>query len=302
MGFLGVYGHVNIDYLLRLKELPAAERTVPITESQVRLGGTGGNIARAAAALGVPTSLAACVGDDFPVAYRELLESAHIDLTDLRHVPGSTPKVWVLTVPDGPQSCVIDQGVMNDGVARPALDYTWLNSSWVHFTTGDPTDWLRAAKEARRAGKQVAFDPGQELAYRYSSSQLEAFLNQSHLFVCNESEVKRVLHLLGYGDVRQLLDHTPRVLVTRGPQGVRLVSDAETLDVPACPLRGSVGVDPTGAGDVFRAGAYAALYRGGSWLEALRTGAVAASLFLEQRGNRFPSWSDVVARREEWAP
>jgi len=300
MAFLGVYGHVNVDHILLVPELPGPERTVSVKQSLIRLGGTGGNIARAAASLGVSTSLAACVGDDFPDEYRHLLESSGLDLTDLKHVPGPTPKIWIVSVPGGAQNAIIDQGVMGDSFERPKLDFAWLNSDWVHFTTGAPADWLEPAQAASQAGKRIAFDPAQELAYRYTSRVFETLLNDSDLFVCNEHELPRALDLLGYGDARQLFDHTDRILVTRGERGARLIQPKETLDVAACPVRGSKRVESTGAGDVFRAGLYAGLFRSEPWPEALRAASVAASLFLENEGNRFPSWSDVVERREEW--
>lgn len=301
MGFLGVYGHVNVDYILLLKALPGPETTLPVERTLVRLGGTGGNVARAATALGVPTSLAACVGDDFPPEYRRSLEAAGIDTTDLRHVPGTTSKVWILSVPNGPQSAVIDQGVMNDGVERPRLDYCWLNSTWVHFTTGNPPEWLAAAREAKRAGKHVAFDPAQELSYRYTSRTFEDLLNQSDLFLCNEHELPRALELLGYAAPEQLFDHTPRVLVTRGDRGTLLLTPTGRLEVPACPVRSAAGVEATGAGDAFRGGLYAALHRAQDWEKALRTAAAAAALFLEAGGERFPTWPHVEARLREWS-
>src|SRR5688572_26595889 len=101
MTFLGVYGHVNVDYILQAPHLPRPEQTLPVQREMIRLGGTGGNIARAAASLGVPTALAACIGDDFPAHYRSQLEESGLELVDLRHVSGPTPKVWVLSDPAG---------------------------------------------------------------------------------------------------------------------------------------------------------------------------------------------------------
>lgn len=302
MGFLGVYGHVNVDHILILKSLPKPETTVPVERELVRLGGTAGNIARAAAILGVPTSLASCVGDDFPSEYRQDLAAAGIDLTDFRHVAGPTPKVWALSVPGSNQSYVIDQGVMADSVSRPRLDFAMLNSEWVHFTTGNPTDWWPILQEARQAKKEVAFDPAQELSYRYDSRTFERFLNHSTVFFCNEPELQRALDLFGYGDPTQLFDHTRRLVITRSHQGSRLMTDKETLDVPVCPVRGVDRVEATGAGDGFRGGLYAALWRKKPWSESLRCAAVTSSLFLEAGGNRFPTWDEVIARLDAWAP
>lgn len=300
MAFVAVYGHVNVDHILILRNLPEKETTVPVERSLVRLGGTGGNIARASASLGVPTALAACVGPDFPPEHRALLDSSGIDLADLRTVNGPTPRVWLLSVPGGSQSAVIDQGVMADGVERPPLDRAWRTAQWVHFTTGSPSEWFTQAKAARADGKKVAFDPAQELSYRYPGRLFEEFLNESDLFLCNETELATGLKLLSYGDAEQLLDHTKTVIVTRGRRGAKLWNEREVVEVPACPVRSRGSVESTGAGDVFRGGLYAALARGRSWESCVRAGAAASSLFLEAQGERFPNWNELEGRLREW--
>jgi nucleoside kinase len=298
--FLGVYGHVNVDYILQVKELPRPEQTVPVIRELVRLGGTAGNIARGAAFLGVPTGLASCVGEDFPARFRDELAAASIDLVDFRQVKGPTPKIWILSSPNGEQSAVIDQGVMGDNHARPKLDYTMLGSDWLHFTTGPPKDHFEAAAEATRIGKKVVFDPGQELSYRYPDRQFEQFLNVADIFVCNQRELAIALEKLGYGDPIQLLDHADAVIATNGPKGSTLYTEKETVPVRACPVQVQDPVETVGAGDLFRAGLYAALREKQPLPEALRWASVAATLFLESHGTRFPSASDLLRRKDEW--
>jgi sugar/nucleoside kinase (ribokinase family) len=300
VAFLGVYGHVNVDHLLHVPALPASETTVPVNRSMVRLGGTAGNIASGATAMGVPTALASVVGSDFPPEFRRQLSAEGLDVTDVHTLDGPTPRVWVLAAPGGAHAAIIDQGVMGDAHQRPSLDYAWLSSTWVHFTTGNPEEWLTLARQADEAGKRVTVDPAQELGYRYSARTFERLLEAADLFVCNEHELPRALRLLNYGDPVQLLDHVPRILETRGVRGLRFLTQDLRLEIPACPLRGAPPTDATGAGDVLRSGLYAALHRGEEWSEALRAGATAAALFLEAGGERFPSWDDVRARRDAW--
>lgn len=300
MAFLGVYGHVNVDYILQVQELPRAEQTVPVTRELVRLGGTAGNIARGAASLGVPTALASCVGEDFPARFRDELVAAGIDLVDMRQVAGPTPKIWILSTPKGEQSAVIDQGVMGDNHERPKLDYTMLGADWVHFTTGPAKDHYEIAQEASRLGKKVVFDPGQELSYRYPDRDFEKFLDVADVFVCNKRELGIALAKLGYGDPNQLLDHTDAVVGTRGSEGSVLYTEDGTISIEACPVRTKDPLETVGAGDLYRAGLYAALRDKKPLSEAIRWAAVAASVFLESHGTRFPSFDDVRRRRDEW--
>src|SRR2546428_8469864 len=95
--FLGVFGHVILDYIANLESLPEPNTSVQIIDRQRFFGGTGGNIARIAARLGVPTALPSFLGEDFPPEYRDALSADGVDLADLRVVPAAaTPTAWVL--------------------------------------------------------------------------------------------------------------------------------------------------------------------------------------------------------------
>ncbi len=73
MNFLGVYGHANIDIIIKLKKFPKPESSIEIIELKRYFGGTGANIARIAASLGVKTALATYIGEDFPNDFYSLL-------------------------------------------------------------------------------------------------------------------------------------------------------------------------------------------------------------------------------------
>jgi sugar/nucleoside kinase (ribokinase family) len=300
VSFLAVYGHVNIDTILLLEELPERNHTVPALGEIHRIGGTGGTIARAAATLGVPTALAAFIGDDFPPEYRKLLGDLGLDLTDLRTLPGRTPHCWLLSVPGGDSTAVFDQGALQNATDLPLLDYAYLSSTWVHITTGDPKMHLEVAKGARAAKKKIVFDPAQELHYRYEGRTLERFLESSDIFITNATELPHAMTLLGYADPVQLHDHVETIIVTQGAQGLTLYHDGKSRQMPACPVRGESKRETTGAGDVMRGGLYAGLNAGQSLEDALRWGAVAASLFLEHDGARLPTRAELDERLRTW--
>src|SRR3989442_15928942 len=113
VNFLGVFGPVVLDYIANLESLPTPNTSVQILDRERYFGGTGGNIARISARLGVRTALASFVGEDFPKEYRDSLKSDGVDLTDLRVVRGvTTPTAWIFTDPRGNQIAIVDQGPM----------------------------------------------------------------------------------------------------------------------------------------------------------------------------------------------
>src|SRR5438093_1239559 len=98
--FLGAFGHVAMDYIVSLRRLPTPNTSIEILDRKRYFGGTAGNLARAAARLGVKVSLASFVGADFPADYRVALNEDRVDTTDLRTVRNAnTPTVWVSSDP-----------------------------------------------------------------------------------------------------------------------------------------------------------------------------------------------------------
>lgn len=277
---LAVCGHVNLDVQLVVQELPRDGNSTPILERRVVWGGTGANIARHAASLGVPTRLWSRVGTDFPPAWRAALEGSGVDLTHLDVADGqSTPTCFVLTDLVDQQAYCMDQGPMAAMAAAPPKP-TLLDGlgpgDWLHVGTGDPEAYGALVGQARQKGLSVAFDPGQELRFLYDNHDFEALLNKATVFFCNEAELDVALRLMGYGDAVQLLDHAEAVIVTRGEKGATLHRPRKKpLAVPAFPAK---LVDPTGAGDAFRAGWYAALQAGKPFDEALRWAAAAGAI------------------------
>ena len=123
------------------------------------------------------------------------------------------------------------------------------NTRSVHLATGDPSFNLNCGKFARKEGKIISFDPGQDL-HMYSPNDLWKVLEVSDILFGNHHEVKRILKTLDMS-VDELREFGPSIVVeTRGRNGSVIYSD-ETNKVNALERD---PVDPTGAGDSYRAG------------------------------------------------
>lgn len=245
-----VVGHSNIDVQIQLNHMPSPGVSSPVQSRRTVYGGTACNIARHAASLGVDVRLWSRVGPDFPLEWMEALEE---DGVKLAYEEGSrTPTCFILTDADGEQSYMMDQGAMSPPYEVPSSTLDGVTQ--LHISTGDPAAYLPLAKEAKRRGIPVAFDPGQEIHFAYDIKSFEALLNQADVFWCNEVELAKAYDFLSYGDPKQFLDHVDTVIVTRGENGADIYTDKDVQHVPAAPAN---VVDPTGAGDAFRAGYYA---------------------------------------------
>ena len=287
--FLAVCGHANLDVLLRVRDLPRAGQSTPVLERQVARGGNGSNIASHAASLGVPVRLWSRVGDDFPAAWRADLEALGVDCSQLAVAAGAaTPTCFVFTDELGRQCFAIDggpMGAMAQSPPGPALVEGLAPGGWLHVATGDPLAYAPVVDAARRAGVKVALDPGQEMSFRYDARALAGLLSWCDAFFVNEAELRVACGLLGLSTAEELLQHVPALVVTRGAQGASLYRRGErTVHAPAPPLDRLA--DPTGAGDAFRAGWYAALHEGHSFEGALRWGQAAGAANCRHHGSQ----------------
>jgi len=300
--FLGAFGHVAMDYIVSLRRLPTPNTSIEILDRERYFGGTAGNLARAAARLGVKVSLASFVGADFPADYRDALEKEGVDTTDLRTVRNAnTPTAWVFSDPKGNQMAIVDQGPMKDAARLPLLRHSVQDVDLVHIGTGRPEYYLRVAKLASSLGKTIAFDPSQEIHYVYTPRLFLELLRRSTYFFGNEAEIVRARRLARVTSTEGLLETAEVVVATLGSRGSVVYTRDGRIRIPR--VRPRAVVDVTGAGDAYRAGFYAGLARGFDLRRCGILGSAVASFVVEKKGTQsnLPTWSQVLARARRHA-
>lgn len=271
-----VAGHVNVDRFLTVDAFPAADRTVPVLGTRVRLGGTAANLALVTAGYGIATGLVARVGEGFPSHFLAQLRRARIDLRGLRVVPGvSTPTCYILEDARGGQRTLIDQGAMADGKDARLPGELLREYGWVHITTGNPDYHLRLIRQARQFGLRVAADPAQEIHYWWDRRRFRELLAGSEILFGNRSEVARATRLAGASSPESLLAQVPMVVRTEGTAGATAFARGTTVHVPA--VRARRVRSTVGAGDAFRGGFYAGWFAGRPLKECLVAGTRSAA-------------------------
>ena len=291
-----------MDYIVSLRRLPTPNTSIEILDRDRYFGGTAGNLARAAARLGVKVSLASFVGADFPPDYREALAKEGVDTNDLRTISrANTPTAWVFSDPKGNQMAVVDQGPMKDAGRLPLLRHSVQDVDLVHLGTGRPEYYLRVAKLASALRRTIAFDPSQEIHYVYTARLFRELLRRSTYFFGNEAEIVRARRLARVTSTEGLLQAAEVVVATLGSRGSVIYSRDGRIRIPR--VRPRKVVDVTGAGDAYRAGFYAGLSRG---LDLHHCGILAsavASFVVEKKGTQsnLPTWSQVLGRARRHA-
>lgn len=297
MTYLCVFGHTNLDYIMLLPRLPEPNTSIQVVEERRFFGGTGANVARIAATLGVPTALSSFVGEDFPHDYLDALKASGVNTGDLRVKRGYlTPVCWTMSDPGHNQITIMNQGPMGDA-ARFGLEEGALRASEViHICTGRPEYYIKAVELASELGKLVAFDPGQEIHYVYDAEWFRRVFEGSQLFFCNRKELEVAKGYMGVQSIDDLFDHVETIVLTLGKEGSKVVTADGEIEIPS--IEPSEVRDTTGAGDAYRAGFYAGMYRGLPVERCALAGAAAASYAIESVGpqTRIPSWEMVEER------
>jgi nucleoside kinase len=298
--YLCVYGHVAMDQILSLERFPEPNTSVDVLEKHRYFGGTGANIATVAAALGVPTALCSFVGKDLPEDFRRHMEEHGVDLGETVTVDNyETSTVLIVTDAQQHQIAYVYQGPMRDMGSFELRTEGARRSKVVHISTGRPEYYLPLMKQCRQWGKEIAFDPAQEIHRIWNKETFQAGAGLCDLFFGNQNELRTALRYLDAQRPEEMLDRIKLIINTQGADGCVIYSSTGSKRVPpAKPLR---VIDPTGAGDAFRAGFYAGRYRGYELLDCLAYANAAASFILEARGSvsNLPNWEQVEERAQD---
>jgi ribokinase len=161
------------------------------------------------------------------------------------------------------------------------------------MATADPVFNVKVAEKAGFS----SFDPGQDL-HRYSAEQLHSIISRVSLLFANQHEVEGMCRMMSISR-QDLIGMVPMAVFTRGGEGSILYLEGKEEHIPAIPVR---MVDPTGAGDAYRAGFLTAFLKHLPPLICCRVGTVAASHVVEVAGcqTNLPGWEMMKSRYENY--
>lgn len=294
--FLSVYGHITIDQIVSVGRFPNLNETVDILSKTTTLGGTGANIAIAAAKLGVPTAICAFIGSDIPMKYVKEIEDSGLITDELVTVTDfETSQCTVLNDADLKQKVIFYQGPQGyaSRLGKELLNNA-RSSEWVHFCTGEPEYYLNLMTQLSGNSTRISFDPAQETYRLWPEYRLSKAIPLADAVFCNEYEAKVIEERMGLDSVLDL--DKSLVVKTMGAAGSIARIDGEVLEIPCVPSAGPV--DATGCGDTFRAGFYSGLYHGYSVKESLILASAVSSFTIERIGalTNIPDWFAVEER------
>lgn len=268
--------HGDFRELIRPELMDKLSISFIVDDPQRYFGGCAGNLAYGLGLLKRPAYICSLLGSD-GTSYKTRLEDLGM-LTDFLELKeGNTAKAMITTNREGAQIAQFNSGV--SGCKASAFVLPSLAQKGDIFLVGPENHYrmLQAAEQAKKWGLRVFLDLGQ-LLHTFSQEELRTLVEGSELLLLNDYEWTVFLERL-QSSPEEILKKLSGVVLTHGKDGVDFLSSESSLHVsahPASPL-----VDPTGAGDAFRAGFLASLLKNTSqpgqkehFESALKCGAV----------------------------
>lgn len=245
-------------------------------------GGCGGNVAYSLALLGERPRLVAAVGGDFG-DYQSALAGAGVDLTGVRVFPEEmTASGFATTDRADNQIWGFYSGAMRRARELSLGELAGTEVAACLVAPDDPEAMIRHCREARAAGLPLFFDPSFQVTDLDGETLIAAARGAEALFF-NDYEHAVFEQKTGFAGER-LFELAETVVVTLGDQGSRIATATEVIEVPAVAPRPFV--DPTGAGDAYRAGFLAGWRRGHSLAVCGRMASLAATYAVEHYGTQ----------------
>ncbi|WP_328843094.1 carbohydrate kinase family protein [Streptomyces sp. NBC_00258] len=252
---------------------------------EIRRGGVAANIAVGLGRLGLDPVLVGAAGIDF-AEYRDWLHANGVD-TDAVRVSATrhTARFVCTTDADQNQIATFYAGAMVEAREIDLVPVARRMGGIGLAMVGpdDPGAMLRHTDACRELGVGFAADPSQQLA-RLDRAETRRLIDRARFLFTNEYEAALLQERTGWS-APQVLERVGNWVVTRGQDGVVVSGQGRAeLRIPAVPATGVV--DPTGAGDGFRAGFLAGTAWGWPHERAARLGCALATSVLESVGTQ----------------
>lgn len=290
MNFAGRYRD-----LIKPDKLHVLSLSVLLDKLEDTPGGIGANIAANLARLGEKPVLLGSVGQDAK-SYIEDLSRLGIDTSHVHFSQLATASFNVITDSEDSQVGGFYQGAMSDSDSLSLGAWKGRNTVVV-VAAHNPEAMNRQVRECQQYGLKLIYDPGQQVAD--PATDLAVGVAEAEMLISNDYELSLVCQKLNI-DPNEIKKHLPIVITTLGRNG----SVIEGRDLPE-PVNIGIAkpsqvVDPTGAGDGWRAGFLYGYLRQWDLRKSGQLGATIASFIVERHGTQVEfSRQDVIKRYKD---
>jgi adenosine kinase len=247
---------------------------------QEKYGGTAGNIAYTLRLLGEKSTILATIGKDH-ANYFQWLDINDMATDGIKIIQEEfTAGAYITT--DKADNQITG---FNPGAMKHRSEYVFsagTEKAIGLIAPGNLGDMMEYAKYYKAIGIDCICDPGQSLT-AWDGKDLTEWISGSSMLISNDYELELISKMTGKNK-EELLRLTKTIITTLGEKGSLISMQEKDIAVPAAAAREVL--DPTGAGDAYRAGLLKGLVSGRDIETAARIGAVAATYAIEKYGTQ----------------
>lgn len=283
-----VAGSINMDCVASVQSIPRPGETVSGNDLNYYPGGKGANQAVAAARLGAPTSMIACLGNDgFGDTLTEFLSAQNIDLTAVKTLDNTPTGTAFITVAADAENAITVIAGANAAVTKEQVQSAQISTNDVLVAQNEipPQTTLAFFEKGKEKGALTIYNPAPAIDIP------EEILNLTDILIVNETELDFYFSAFKNSEntaqttedkaraLQKRSDQT--VIVTLGSKGAMAITNdgAETIEGIAVKA-----VDTTGAGDCFVGALASRLAAGDELTDAMRFANHAASIAVQNHG------------------
>ncbi len=262
----------------------------PYGKTDKIIGGSCTYIALSAAFFQPKVNVVAVVGDDFPQAYMDTLESKGINLDGLQIKPGEKSFFWAGKYHNNMNSrdtLVTDLNVLAD--FKPVIPASYQDCEYLMLGNLTPQVQIEAIEGLSKRPKLVVMDT-MNFWMDVAMDDLKRVLKMVDVLCINDEEARQLSEQYSLRTAAKLIMAMgPKTLIIKkGEHGALLFQGSDMFYCPALPLEEVF--DPTGAGDTFVGGFIGYLAKTGdisfeNMRKAIVYGSAMASFCVEKFGS-----------------
>ena len=243
-------------------------------------GGTAGNIAYNLALLRESATLLGLVGHDFG-RYAKWLQKNKIDFSRVDQSKNDpTASAYIMTDKADNQITGFYPGPMD--VKYCSLVRKIKNPSLAIISPDFKPRMMAYVRLYKELGIDYIFDPGQQVI-SFTGAELKRLIKGAKVLIGNDYEIKIILDRLKT-DASNLQKLVDILVITKGAQGSEIYSKDKAIKIKAVKVKHII--DPTGAGDAYRAGLIKGLTSGTSLQKAGQLASTIAAYAVEKQGTQ----------------
>ncbi|QQG37540.1 MAG: carbohydrate kinase family protein [Candidatus Kaiserbacteria bacterium] len=242
-------------------------------------GGCAGNIAYNLSLLGHEPHIIATAGSDIE-RYKAHLKAHGIDTNTIRINPqGFTSSAYVMTDKADNQIAAFSLGA--GGTPYQPLPSTE-GAALAIIGPGCVRDMQVLPQHYRAAGVPYMYDPGQAIPALSADDLKDGIAGAAAVFA-NDYEFDLISKKTGWAE-KDVVQKAETLVVTYGDKGSRIITKAGESSVGSVPVEDPI--DPTGAGDAYRAGYIAGYLKGFDREKCAKIASALASFTVEKYGTQ----------------